>query len=89
MKRAKTLQLLFSLAGFRAKQRLRGLFGDPLVRIVELERRKKLLFALAAALVITPSTTSSYGRRATGRCWVGAFCCRSRAGVSCALVVVE
>jgi hypothetical protein len=81
MKRAQTLQMLFALPGFRAKQRLRGLFGDPLVRIVELERRKKLRCAPAAGLAMALSTTSSHDRRATCRCWVGAFCSGSRDGV--------
>ena len=80
MKHANTLQMLFSLPGFGAKQRLRGLFGDPLVRIVELERRKKLLSARAAALAIAPSTTGSNDRRATCWFWVGALCCSSSDG---------
>lgn len=52
MKRANTLQKLFSFPGFRARQRLSGLFGDPLARVVDLERRKKGHSVPAAVLAI-------------------------------------
>lgn len=60
MKYHKTLQELFSFPGFRAKQTLLGKFGDPKVRIIELVRRKKQLFApivnrSAMGIMISPS----------------------------------
>ena len=45
MKTGRTLQELFSFPGFRAKQNLRGIFGEPKARIVELIREKKLQYA--------------------------------------------
>ncbi len=38
-------------AGFRARQTVRGVFGDPDVRIVRLDRRSKKRFAAVAGSV--------------------------------------
>ena len=80
MRRANTLQKLFSFPGFRARHRLRGLFGDPVARVIELERRKKGLSALAAGSAISLSTIESRGKRATYWCWAGTFTFASRGG---------
>ncbi len=78
MRCVNTLQKLFSFPGFRAKQRLRGLFGDPMARVVELERRKKGLSAPVAARAISLSTIGNNGKRETCRCWAGASTFASR-----------
>jgi hypothetical protein len=39
----------YSFAGCRAREIVRGVFGDPDVRIVSLDRRSKKQFAAAAA----------------------------------------
>jgi hypothetical protein len=41
MKKARTLRELFSFEGFIPKYQLEGRFGDPSVRTIELERKKK------------------------------------------------
>ena len=51
MKSAKTLKDLFSFPGFVSNARLKGVFGDPDVRIVSLRRRKK---RPSAPVVATP-----------------------------------
>ena len=48
MKKSKTLLELFSFPGFVAKNQLEGKFGDPKVRIIELQRKKKWLSVLCA-----------------------------------------
>lgn len=80
MKQANTLEQLFSFPGFRARHRLRGLFGSPLERIVDLERRKKGLSARAVASAISLSTTESRDWRETCRCWAGTCTSASRGG---------
>jgi uncharacterized sodium:solute symporter family permease YidK len=52
MKKARTLLELFSYPGFIAKNQLEGKFGDPKVRIIQLERKKKRLPAPSAALIL-------------------------------------
>lgn len=56
MKHHKTLQALFSFPGFRANQTLLGKFGKPHVRIVELVRRKKQLYAQTVIRAADPVT---------------------------------
>ncbi len=80
MKRANTLQEIFSFPGFRAKRRLSGVFGDPLARIVDLERRKKGLSALAVALAISLFTIGSNGKPETCQCLAGASIFASSGG---------
>lgn len=43
MKRALTLSELYSFPGFHAAAQLKGVFGDPDVRIVKLRRKKSLV----------------------------------------------
>src|ERR1019366_5248769 len=67
----------YSLAGFRPKETVRGIFGDPDVRIVSLDRRSKKQSAVVAG---------GYGEFATCRVQdFGLFwnskCGASRAGV--------
>jgi hypothetical protein len=47
-KRQRRLSDGYSFAGFRALETVSGVFGDPDVRIVTLERRSKKRFAVAA-----------------------------------------
>ena len=58
MKQTQTLSALFSFPGFRARSRLRGIFGDPHARLVVVVRRKKLPCAPAAGLGTGLSTTA-------------------------------
>ena len=52
MKKVKTLKELFSFSGFVAKHELQAQFGDPMVRIITLERQKKHL-SVRVVLAIT------------------------------------
>src|SRR5215467_13400086 len=45
-KRQRRLSDGYSFAGFRARATVRGVFGDPNVRIVRLDRRSKKRFGL-------------------------------------------
>ncbi len=67
MKTHKTLQDLFSFPGFRAQRKLKGKFGDPKVRIVVLQRRKKQQNVLFATVVTGPITIA---RRANRETWI-------------------
>ena len=44
MKTCKTLSELYSHAGFRARSKLTGVYGDPYARVVKLVRRQKKPF---------------------------------------------
>jgi hypothetical protein len=50
----------YSFAGFRARATVRGVFGDPDVRIVRLERRSKKRFAAVAGWSGSAGTISGY-----------------------------
>jgi hypothetical protein len=54
MKKARTLQELFSFNGFKAKRQLEGKFGEPKLRIVQLERKKKRQAVPNATLPFVP-----------------------------------
>lgn len=49
MKRARTLCELYSFPGFRAAAQLKGVFGDPDMRVVRLRRKKRPASVLAVA----------------------------------------
>jgi hypothetical protein len=51
----------YSFAGFRAQATVRGVFGDPVVRIVKLDRRSKKPSATAAVSGRQGGTTGGYG----------------------------
>src|SRR6266478_5503521 len=60
-KRQRRLSDGYSFAGFRAKEPLRGVFGDPDVRILRLNRRSKKRFAAVAGGSGTAGTTGGQG----------------------------
>jgi hypothetical protein len=66
-KRQRRLSDGYSFAGFRAKETVRGMFGDPDVRIVRLDRRSKKRFAATAGGSTPAGTTGGCGRFATFR----------------------
>ena len=41
MKNSKTIRSLFTMAGFVARARLAGVYGDRYARVIKLQRRKK------------------------------------------------
>ena len=45
MKTCKTLSELYSHPGFRARNKLIGIYGDPSARVIKLVRRQKKPFA--------------------------------------------
>jgi hypothetical protein len=49
MKRARTFCELYSFPGFRAAGQLKGVFGDPDLRVVPLRRKKRPAPVLAVA----------------------------------------
>jgi hypothetical protein len=66
-KRLRRLSDGYSLAGLRARATVRGVFGDPDVRIVRLERRSKKRFAAVAGWFGADGTIGGYVRFATCR----------------------
>jgi hypothetical protein len=66
-KRRRRLSDGYSFAGFRPKETVRGVFGDPDVRIVSLERRSKKRSADVAGGSRRAGTTGGYGKFATCR----------------------
>src|SRR5271155_2907269 len=56
----------YSFAGFRARETVRGVFGDPDVRVVTLDRSSKKRLA-AAAVSRWAGTIDGYGEFATFR----------------------
>jgi hypothetical protein len=66
-KRQRRLSDGYSFAGFRAKATVRGVFGDPDVLIVRLDRRSKKRFAAVAGSARTAGTTGACGRSVTCR----------------------
>src|SRR5260370_28951442 len=63
-KRQRRLSDGYSFAGFGAKETVRGVFGDPDVRIVRLDRRSKKRFAAVVSGSATAGTTGGGGRGA-------------------------
>src|SRR5260370_21717172 len=61
-KRWRRLSDGYSFAGFRANPTVRGVFGDPDVRIVRLDRRSKKRFAAVVGWSTTAGTTGGCGR---------------------------
>jgi hypothetical protein len=57
----------YSFAGFRPKETVRGIFGDPDVRIVSLDRRSKKQSAVVAGASRRAGMTGGYGKFATCR----------------------
>src|SRR3954471_16496430 len=85
-KRLRRLWDTYSFEGFRAEPIVRGVFGDPKVRIVTLKRRSKKHHVDAVAASRSGGTTAKSGRCVTcpaGTCeyclnWrCGALICRS------------
>jgi hypothetical protein len=66
-KRLRRLSDGYSFAGFRASATVRGVFGDPDMRIVRLERRSKKRFAAVAGGSGAAGTIGGYGKFATCR----------------------
>jgi hypothetical protein len=70
----------YSFPGFRARSTVRGVFGDPNVRIVTLERRSKKRSAIAAGKSVLVGTTDGCGVYAILHAPGIALCWRSRYG---------
>lgn len=68
-KRPRRLSDGYLFAGFRARATVRGVFGDPDMRIVRLERRSKKRFAAVADWFRAGGTIGGY---------VGFATCRAR-----------
>jgi hypothetical protein len=66
-KRLRHLSDGYSFAGFRARATVRGVFGDPDVRIVSLERRSKKRSVAVAGGSRKAGTTGGCDRFATCR----------------------
>jgi len=76
----------YSFAGFRAKEAVRGVFGDPDVRIVSLSRRSKKRSADVAGVSRRAGTTGGCGRFATCRALDCGLFWNSKFGASRAVV---
>src|SRR5262249_62029382 len=66
-KRQRRLSDGYSFGGFRARATVRGVFGDPNVRILRLDRRSKKRFAVVADGSRRAGTTGGGDRVATCR----------------------
>ena len=51
----------YRFPGFRPRATIKGIFGDPKARIIQLERRQKKRFAVVAGRSITVITTRKHG----------------------------
>jgi hypothetical protein len=77
----------YRFPGFRPVAVVRGIFGDPKVRIVTLQRRRKKRPAASAVNPSVPITTASRGASATcpvatpGSTWRSKFAASSADGV--------
>jgi hypothetical protein len=60
MKRARTWCELYSFPGFRAAAKLKGVFGDPDVRVATLRRKKRPAPVRAVAARAVRSTTGGW-----------------------------
>jgi hypothetical protein len=86
-KRQRRLSDGYSFAGFRARETVLGVFGDPDVRVVSLDRRAKKQSAAAAAGSRRVGTTGGRGGFAicrapgSGLSW-NSKCVASRAAIA-------
>src|SRR5260370_23863943 len=85
-KRQRRLSDGYSFAGFRARATVRGVFGDPNVRIVCLDRRSKKRFAIVADGSRRGGMTVGRGRFATCRVQDFGLFWNSKCGASPAAV---
>ena len=76
----RTLRALFSLPGFIASARLKGVFGDRFARIVVLRRRKKRRGARVATIGVEAATISGPSASATSGLPTGGSTLSSSAG---------
>ena len=60
MKRARSWCELYSIPGFRAAAELKGVFGDPDVRVARLRRKKRPAPVRAVAVSAVRSTTGAW-----------------------------
>jgi hypothetical protein len=88
-KRQRRLSDGYSFTGFRAKASVRGVFGDPDVRIVRLDRRSKKRFAAVAGGAGTAGTIGGCGRFATCRAQDFGLFWNSKCDASRAAVVAQ
>src|ERR1700730_8654909 len=86
-KRQRRLLDGYSFDGFRANETLRGVFGDPDVRILRLDRRSKKRFAAVASRSGTAGTTGGCGRFAICRAQGFGFFWNSKCGASRVAIV--
>ena len=63
MKRARTWCEMYSFSGFRAAAKLKGVFGDPDLRVVPLRRKKRRAPVRAAVASAVRSTTGGWRKR--------------------------
>ena len=78
MSKKRSLQDEYRFSGFRPRVTIKGIFGDPKARIMQLERRQKKRFAVVVGQSTTVTTTrksdwsETYlpGRRAYTCQWV-------------------
>ncbi len=72
MKTKRTFKELYSFPGFRAKARFKsGILGDPMARVVELERRQKKVYVPDAGRqrqAFMTGASIGYGMRTVAVC---------------------
>src|SRR5260370_9683424 len=79
-KRLRRLWDTYSFEGFRAEPVVRGVFGDPKVRIVTLKRRSKKHRVDAVAASRSGGTTAKSGRCVTCPAGICEYCLNWRGG---------
>jgi hypothetical protein len=73
VKERRTLRELFSFPGFYAQGQLKGVFGDPKARIVELRRQKKGRYVPDVVGAIAAITIANSDKCEILMLWDGAF----------------
>src|SRR6267142_5535581 len=88
-KRLRRLWDTYSFEGFRAEPVVRGVFGDPKVRIVTLKRRSKKHRVGAVAASRSGGTTAKSGRCVTCPAGICEYCLNWRCGALIAVAAAR
>ncbi len=74
----------YQFPGFRPRATVRGIFGDPMASVVQLERRQKKLFAVFAEDLTEVFTIAGYAASGICRAVKNGFIWMWKFAVSCA-----
>lgn len=72
----------YQFPGFRPKATVKGIFGDPMARVIQLNRRQKKLFAVFAGDLTEVFTTAGHAESGICRAGKNGFIWRRKFAVS-------